>query len=56
MDSEAKIERYQLMAKGLRGRAVADLIVDATREPGLFVFGELFEVPSVKEVHHLTSP
>lgn len=41
------------MAKGLRGRQVENLLVDATREPGLYVFGELFDVPSVKEVSFL---
>eukprot|EP00884_Botryococcus_braunii_P003456 jgi/Botrbrau1/13110/Bobra.0187s0067.1 len=50
MDSDDKIERFRIMAKGLRGRQVENLLVDATREQGLFVFGELFDIPSVKEL------
>jgi COP9 signalosome complex subunit 7 len=45
-----KIEQYLLLAKGARGRALADLIQRATAEPGLFAFGELLEVEGVKEV------
>ncbi len=55
MDSEAKMDKYKLMAKGLRGRAVADLVATATREAGLYVFGDLFDVKSVKEVGFLFS-
>ncbi len=39
-----------MLAKGARGRALVDLIQKVTAEPGIFTFGELFDVPSVQEV------
>lgn len=50
MDNQGKIEQYVLLAKGLRGLALCDLINKATGEPGLFVFGELLALPAMKEV------
>ena len=50
MEGAAKLEQYLLLAKGARGRAVADLILKVTAEPGVYAFGELLDVPSVKEV------
>lgn len=47
---EAKIEQYCLLAKGAKGKAVAELMRKATAEPGLFAFGELLDMPHVKEV------
>ena len=49
---EDKIEQFCLLAKGARGRALVDLIHRATAEPGLFVFGEILDIDSVKEVGH----
>lgn len=51
---EEKIEQYRLLAKGTRGRALVDLVQKATREPGLFAFGEILDVESVKEVGGVT--
>jgi len=45
-----KIEQYCLLAKGARGRALVDLVQKATAEPGLFVFGEILDIDSVKEL------
>ncbi len=50
MDSESKLEQFVLLAKGARGPALAKLIEKVTAEPGIFSFGELLDVPSVKEV------
>eukprot|EP00803_Ostreobium_quekettii_P009641 evm.model.scf_1199.1 EVM.evm.TU.scf_1199.1 scf_1199:29360-36037(+) len=50
MDHDAKIEQFLILAKGAHGRAVADLIEKATAEPGLFAFGELLDLPSVKQI------
>uniref|UniRef100_A0A061RVR6 COP9 signalosome complex subunit 7 n=1 Tax=Tetraselmis sp. GSL018 TaxID=582737 RepID=A0A061RVR6_9CHLO len=47
---EEKIEQYCILAKGARGRALVDLIQKATAEPSLFVFGELLDVESVREL------
>ena len=50
MDNDSKLEQYVLLAKGLRGLALRDLIAKATAEPGLFTFGELLCLPAVQEV------
>ena len=55
MEGEIKLEQYVLLAKGVRGRAIADLIAKVASEPGIFVFGELLDVPSIKEVERLVA-
>lgn len=50
MEADPKLQPYLLLAKGARGRALADLIVKATSEPGLFAFAELLDLPQVQEV------
>ncbi|KAG7672036.1 hypothetical protein Ndes2526B_g07004 [Nannochloris sp. 'desiccata'] len=50
MNSNDKIEQYLLLAKGLRGLALGDLITKATAEPGLFTFGELLMLPQVQQL------
>jgi hypothetical protein len=44
------MEQYLLLAKGARGRALVDLIQKVTADPVVFAFGELLDVPSIKEV------
>lgn len=46
----AKLEPYLLMGKSMKGAAAAKLIQDATSAPGVFVFGELFELPGIRDV------
>jgi len=46
----AKLEPFLLMSKSAKGAAAAKLILDATGSPGVFVFGELLDVPSIQEV------
>lgn len=41
-----------ILGKSAHGRAVADLIDKATAEPGLFAFGELLDLPSVKQIEN----
>jgi COP9 signalosome complex subunit 7 len=48
-DESAKIEQWLALAKGARGRAIADLIAKATAEPGLFGYAELLAAPSIQE-------
>lgn len=50
MDGDAKIQQYVLLAKGVRGRGAADLITKATADPAVFGFGELLDIPSIKEL------
>jgi len=45
-----KLEPFLLMSKSAKGAAAAKLILDATGSPGVFVFGELLDVPSIQEV------
>lgn len=45
------MQSYLLLAKGQRGLALVDLIQKITADPAVFVFGELLDVPSVKEVN-----
>jgi COP9 signalosome complex subunit 7 len=49
-DTDARIQQFVLLAKGAKGRALGELIVRATSEPGLFGFGELLALPHVQEV------
>jgi len=44
------LEQYVLLAKSARGAGLVALINQALEAPGVFVFGELLEMPSVKEV------
>ena len=46
------LEQYVLLAKSARGAGLVALINQALEAPGVFVFGELLEMPSVKEVCH----
>jgi len=46
----AKLEPFLLMGKSARGAAAAKLIQDATSAPGVFVFAELLELPSIQEL------
>ncbi|KAH7881620.1 uncharacterized protein C8R40DRAFT_1157847 [Lentinula edodes] len=46
----AKLEPYLLMGKSMKGAAAAKLIQDATSAPGVFVFGELFELPGIRDL------
>lgn len=41
---------FLALAKGARGRAAADVVVRAIEALDVHVFGELLDVPSVKEV------
>lgn len=51
MDSSiGKLEQFLLMAKSAKGAAAAKLVQDATAAPGVYVFGELLELPSIAEV------
>jgi COP9 signalosome complex subunit 7 len=46
----AKLEPYLLMSKSAKGAAATKLIQDATSAPGVFVFAELLQKPSIQEV------
>eukprot|EP00270_Netrium_digitus_P001598 TRINITY_DN1176_c0_g1_i2.p1 TRINITY_DN1176_c0_g1~~TRINITY_DN1176_c0_g1_i2.p1 ORF type:complete len:262 (-),score=77.41 TRINITY_DN1176_c0_g1_i2:273-1058(-) len=52
-DVEAKqlevVEQFCLLAKNARGRALVELVAQATSHPSLFAFGEILEVTSMQE-------
>ena len=45
----AALQQFCLLAKSAKGAACASLIGQALEHPGVFVFGELLDMPSVKE-------
>ncbi|VVD05889.1 unnamed protein product [Leptidea sinapis] len=44
------IEQFILLAKGAKGSACAELIKQVLEAPGVHVFGELLEMPNIKEL------
>ena len=55
VDKEVKgnvnpLEQFILLAKGTRGAAIISLINQVLETPGIYVFGELLQLPSVQEV------
>ena len=51
MDAEAKIEQFVILAKSTSSnRALSDIVQRATSEPGIFAFGELSDLPNIKQV------
>ncbi|KAF8627695.1 hypothetical protein AX15_004293 [Amanita polypyramis BW_CC] len=46
----AKLEPFLLMAKSAKGAAAAKLVQDATAAPGVYVFSELLDQPSIQEL------
>lgn len=55
LNSGIKLEPLLLMAKSARGAAAAKLCADACAAPGVFVFGELLDLPSIQDVKTLQS-
>lgn len=45
-----RLEGYVLMAKGMRGRAAAEIVQKATADPYVLAFSELLDLKSVQEV------
>lgn len=44
------LEQFILLAKGTKGNACAELIKQVLEAPGVHVFGELLDMPNLKEV------
>ena len=51
--SNASLEQFILLAKGAKGAAAAELVKTVTEAPGIYVFGELLDMPNIKEVSYL---
>lgn len=55
MSTEVKVtgqnqEQFLLLAKSAKGAALATLIHQVLEAPGVYVFGELLDMPNVREV------
>lgn len=55
MAAEVKVsgqnqEQFLLLARSARGAALANLIHQVLEAPGIYVFGELLDMPNVQEV------
>jgi len=48
----AALEQFILLSKTAKGAAAAELIRQALATPGIYVFGELLEMPNIKEVRY----
>jgi len=48
--SNAALEQFVLLAKNVKGAAAAELVKQVTEAPGIYVFGELLDMPNIKEV------
>ncbi|KAI0697180.1 hypothetical protein BC835DRAFT_793833 [Cytidiella melzeri] len=46
----SKLEPFLLMSKSAKGAAAAKLIQDATSAPGVFVFAQLLDQPTIQEL------
>ncbi|KAL5495840.1 hypothetical protein ACEPAI_1304 [Sanghuangporus weigelae] len=49
-NAASRLEPFLLMSKSAKGAAAAKLCQDATSAPGVFVFGELLEMPNIQEL------
>lgn len=56
MSGEDALAGFLALAKSARKGAAASLIADATAAPGVFAFGELLDMPSIKEARPLLPP
>ncbi|KAJ3122852.1 hypothetical protein HK098_002428 [Nowakowskiella sp. JEL0407] len=48
--TNSRLEPFLLLAKNARGAAASKLIQDATSAPGVYVFAELLELPSIQDL------
>jgi len=54
--SEQTLARFVYMAERTGGAALADLLLRTLRDAHVFFFGELLDLPSVKQVSGSTLP
>ncbi|KAG8242206.1 COP9 signalosome complex subunit 7b [Homalodisca vitripennis] len=51
--SNNPLEQFVLLAKSAKGAAAMELIRQVLAAPGVHVFGELLDMPNIKEVDNL---
>ncbi|KAI5455251.1 hypothetical protein NCC49_000067 [Naganishia albida] len=49
-DLSANLEPFLLVARSTKGAAAAKVVVDATSAPGVYGFGELLEMPNIRQL------
>lgn len=50
VNQQALLEQYLLLAKSAKGAAAVELIKQVLVAPGIYVFGELLDMPNIQEV------
>jgi COP9 signalosome complex subunit 7 len=50
--SNSPVEQFVLLAKSAKGAGASELIKQALEAPGVYVFGELLEMPNIKDVRN----
>ena len=50
-----QLEQFLLLAKNAKNAAAAQLIRQVTEAPGVYVFGELLQMPNISEVRERKS-
>ena len=49
--SSSPLEQFVLLAKSAKGAAAVSLIKQVLEAPGVYVFGELLDMPNIQEVY-----
>jgi len=47
------LEQFVLLAKSAKGAAAVELVKQALEAPGVYVFGELLDMPNIIEVFYI---
>ena len=53
--SSNPLEQFVLLAKSVKGAGAVGLVKQALEAPGVYVFGELLEMPNIQEVSKVNS-
>ncbi|KAF8773526.1 COP9 signalosome complex subunit 7b-like isoform X1 [Argiope bruennichi] len=54
INQQALLEQYLLLAKSAKGAAAVELIKQVLVAPGIYVFGELLDMPNIQELNNST--
>ena len=52
VSSTNPLEQFVLLAKSAKGAAAVELVKQALEAPGVYVFGELLDMPNIIEVYY----
>jgi len=50
ISSTSPLEQFVLLAKSAKGAAAVELVKQASEAPGVYVFGELLDMPNIIEL------